>query len=412
MKAILLLVSLLVLSSVASAQITYTEDQPNLPLVGEQGWKQILTPTSKTIKWLAKQPNGTIWFSTSEGMFRSSDLGDSWSIINISPYSLPAFFNDTHGIAVQSGGTTIVTTDGGDTWKASTPIGEAAGAPHIASDHSVFTAYLNRIARSTNKGETWSVTEVDAGAIHDIHFVDSSNGYAAADHPSGFEYALAFSTSDGGANWQQRKTPPFDWWGVGALAKDTVFLASPSGYLYESTNQGADWTERLSGWSLETVTFVNSHEGFAAGYHGRIFHTSDRGRTWELQPTPTQVELYKLLFLNDSVGFASGEEGVLLRTLNKGKSWVRLTNPITVAVRTFPEPFRTSVNFEFENGSQCAVSLSIYAVDGRLIYATDEEPGTHQILVASAGWEAGVYLYSLKLCGQTYQGKITLAPIG
>jgi photosystem II stability/assembly factor-like uncharacterized protein len=415
MKAILLLVSLLVLSSVASAQITQPEN--NQPQDAERGWVQI--PTGSTTAWLRSvtaTPSGNVWAGGPDLMLKSTNFGVNWTQAETPVKGLIKFYDDSIGILAAGANSVFLTSDGGRNWIAGNSTeSQVLHDIAYASKTNVFAVGIAGVSKSTNGGKTWFNRQLDASDLNCIHFADSLHGFIGAARPS-IDFGSIFRTTNGGESWIKEHTPAYETEGIFALTRDSIICVSGEGYVFATTDKGDTWTTQLITPLYEganAIDFANEKEGYVAGWVGRIYRTTDRGLTWHKQNTPTTKPLYSIDFINDSIGFASGDSGILLRTSNKGVSWVQVfPKPINIAVRTFPEPFRTSVNFEFENGSECAVSLSIYAVDGRLIYATDEEPGTHQILVASAGWEAGVYLYSLKLCGQTYQGKITLAPVG
>lgn len=68
------------------------------------------------------------------------------------------------------------------------------------------------------------------------------------------------------------------------------------------------------------VTIFDEH-AWIVGYYGAILHSSDRGATWTIQPSPTRSALYRPKFLNPKQGWIVGSFGTLLRTDDGGAKW-------------------------------------------------------------------------------------------
>lgn len=57
------------------------------------------------------------------------------------------------------------------------------------------------------------------------------------------------------------------------------------------------------------------------GERGHILISTDQGRSWQQQPTPTRATLTSLFFVDDDLGFAAGHDGTILRSEDGGHSW-------------------------------------------------------------------------------------------
>ena len=86
----------------------------------------------------------------------------------------------------------------------------------------------------------------------------------------------------------------------------------------------------LSDAELASVCFVDADHGWAVGDRGVIWSTSDGGRNWQLQPSPTTCRLECVQFLDALHGWAVGgwthpythhTHGVVLRTRDGGRNW-------------------------------------------------------------------------------------------
>ncbi len=104
-------------------------------------------------------------------------------------------------------------------------------------------------------------------------------------------------------------------------ASNTTWAVGYNG-LIETTNEGATWRARLSGYCLFDVFFLNAN-GWAVGLNGIIFHTDDYGETWYEVPSGYNFRLEKIRFTDDLVGYILGS-GYLLKTFDGGETWTIL----------------------------------------------------------------------------------------
>jgi len=113
------------------------------------------------------------------------------------------------------------------------------------------------------------------------------------------------------------------------LAATVVLLAVPA--FGTSTGDGAwEWQNPtpIGNW-LESTCFVDSMNGWAAGHHGTIIHTTDGGVAWHGQTTYTKKTLSGIHFCDLSNGWAVGEGGTILHTSNGGATWHAQTSGVT-----------------------------------------------------------------------------------
>ncbi|CAN5373770.1 oxidoreductase [soil metagenome] len=169
-------------------------------------------------------------------------------------------------------GTVLRTGDGGAHWSARIVPGAEALDLRAIEATSPTTAFAvsigdsSRIFRTTDGGNTWSLRLIlnRKGTFLDaIRFWDAKHGIAMSDPVDGHFYLV--TTSDGGETWKEVPTdrmPP-------ALPGEGGFAASGS---------------CLTVWGRADVWFVT---GGAAT--SRVFHSSDRGRSWTVAETPLRA---------------------------------------------------------------------------------------------------------------------------
>lgn len=180
-----------------------------------------------------------------------------------------AAVNDRVAWASGTGGTYVVTTDGGATWKAAKVPG--AEALDFRDVHAVDerTAWLmsagpgeaSRIYRTTDGGANWTLqlTNPDAAGFFDsIAFWDAKRGLVVGDSVNGRMVVMA--TGDGGANWRRIDTPP-------AVEKEGAFAASGT-----------------------SVVVAGDREAWFGTTAARVFRTVDGGKSWTVVQTPVRHE--------------------------------------------------------------------------------------------------------------------------
>lgn len=172
--------------------------------------------------------------------------------------------------------------------------------------------------------------------------VDSEFGWAAGDD------GVILKTTDGGISFQVQSNP------VDYYINDIFFLNRRLGWIVSNevlpggstiittTNGGLNWfaenyhdSTRL----FRTVYFLDSLNGFLAGYGGVIDKTTDGGQTWNSAVIDTSefsfFPISKLIFTDPAKGIAVGGyidvAGVIWQTSDSGYNWT--------ADAFSPEPF-------------------------------------------------------------------------
>jgi photosystem II stability/assembly factor-like uncharacterized protein len=189
-------------------------------------------------------------------------------------------------------GTVVRTTDGGRHWAADTiptaakldlraVAGTSATVAHVLS-----IADSGRIFRTIDGGRSWSLRfmSVRKGAFFDaIRFWDMRHGIAVSD-PVDARFLLV-TTSNGGDTWTEMPT-------------DRLPLALPSEGAFAASGSC------LATYGSRDVWFVTGGASVA-----RIFHSSDRGRSWTVHDTPFRAGAASEGIF--SVAFRDAKHGVI-----------------------------------------------------------------------------------------------------
>jgi photosystem II stability/assembly factor-like uncharacterized protein len=241
--------------------------------------------------------------------------------------------NDRVVWASGSGGTYLLTKDGGVTWRAA--IVPGAETLDFRGVHALnaSSAYLlasgpgekSRIYKTTDSGAHWTLqfTNPDSKGFFDaIAFWDTLHGIVLGDPVDGAFVIL--TTSDGGEHWLRQHTPP-------ALPSEGAFAASNSCLIVRVPHKA---------WF-----------GTGGPRGARVFHSEDSGRTWTVAQTPVRNDgapagIFSLAFSDARHGMAVGgdytkpaeTEHNIAVTSDGGQMWIEPVGP-------HPHGYRSAIAF-------------------------------------------------------------------
>jgi photosystem II stability/assembly factor-like uncharacterized protein len=186
----------------------------------------------------------------------------------------------------------------------------------------------------TTDGEHWQVMQVDGADkldFRDIHAVDARRAVAMSAGPG--DASRVYRTDDGGASWQLQASNTYAegfWDALAFWDRDNGLMfgdaVKGSFQLYRTSDGGKSWAE-IKARGLEAMpnegAFAASGTCLVVGAKGeawiasggaaraRVFHTRDRGATWQASSTPIPAGapakgIFSLAFLNNKVGIAAG----------------------------------------------------------------------------------------------------------
>ena len=133
-----------------------------------------------------------------------------------------------------------------------------------------------------------------------------------------------------------------------------------------TNDAGVTWDTQLSGEGApsSSLFFIDESEGWAGGWKC-IWHTTDKGNTWESQSVPdVDYIIDDIFFINNNVGWAVGINNTIMKTTDGGLNWILITNSSSSVLRF------SSVNFTDEMHG-CAVGGFMYYDDGFIMLTND-----------------------------------------
>jgi photosystem II stability/assembly factor-like uncharacterized protein len=316
---------------------------------------------------------------TAEGdmLYRTTDDGATWDSSYVQYIGGHIRFITRDCIWVTSGSHILRSIDGGLSWPLSEP---SWGSPWFRDSLEGWSSYQGHIFHTSDGGvrgqPSWQeVGRVPSGSVNCFGFRDSLHGICAWYYhnlpPYEYEASGWFSTSDGGASWEDLGNgtpgvvcdvgqdgrvygleangvviwePPVDskfgvsrfqvFRDISAARGYGAWICGDGGAIWSSLDSGVSWTpvNPQSGTSLGNVDFTDSLHGWCASSHWAA-RTTDGGRSWIPAATGGLRWISDVIALGESTCVAAagrtvgdmvhgyaGEFG-LERTVNAGASW-------------------------------------------------------------------------------------------
>ena len=230
-------------------------------------------------------------------ILKSTDLGDSWSVISETSHGTDVIAIDpnTPSNLLMGGGRYILTsTNSGLSWTSKwhsgcifdlLQIDDQPGLVH-ACGKTYDSTWLTYYHRSTNGGSTWSSHQVT-----DTYLIPRSLGVDPA-HPDtvyivGYSFpntseARVFKSTNGGTSWSDISA------GISGSTydiaidsvNDRVYVGSMSG-IYRSTNGGTSWTRNNGvAFAYSLAIDRNNPDRLYAAYANKVYRSTDKGKNF------------------------------------------------------------------------------------------------------------------------------------
>jgi photosystem II stability/assembly factor-like uncharacterized protein len=347
---------------------------------------------------VAVVPNGSgvTLFAGAGYVLRSTDNGASWTMVNT---GLPTPFVWSLATAPNaSGGTDLYagtgegvfrTSDLGATWTNASFTYSQVYALEVTPAGRILAATENDVFRSDDGGGTW----IDTGSQTTIlDFAVNPHGTGGTTVFAGGSPSGIFKSTDGGASWfgSSNLLDDFDVNSMGAIPNGTGgtnLLAGTYSKLFISTNDGGGWRDG----NLETLTLdylatpngSGGHNVFAGGFGG-VWLSTDYGASWTpVNAGLTDKGVQAMAATADGANlFAAGPPFGVYRSTNNGATWTPVNNGLTdLGVMSLLSPDGTNLFAAIGGG----VALSTNNGDSWTSVGTGLPGGVHSLALSADG---------------------------
>ena len=372
----------------------------------EKGWVQTNGPYGGHVSTLYATSEGVLFVGThGAGIFRSTDLGDSWIPVNTGLHYEPgeglfvsAFAQKRRMLYAGTIDGLYASIDDGDTWyHVPTPsksvsisgIVTIGARVYIAtSEDGVWysddgDAWLpmndgleSRLIRELSKIGTTLIAGTEYGAFRKREDEDSWTPINAGFVPKPIDMApINKARIEAGLDAPlPPHSPAVIRVDAFAVMEDLLYIGVYMGGndgLFRSDDEGDSWTRITSKEMVHTVEALTAFGTtlYASTFGGGVFRSEDKGDSWTtVNDGLTDWTVSALLAVGENTVFAGTSDGGVFRTTDGGNSWVEVNTGLT----------NTSV-------SELAVlGKTIYAGIGhRLVYSVDGGESWQPVQISS-----------------------------
>ncbi len=298
--------------------------------------------------------------TSGERVLRTTDGGATVTAVTASTQRLfgAAFASPTRVLSAGDGGATVVSDDGGvnfrpvggDTLGASYPVGLRPGpGPDIA----FALGRRGQLARTDDGGNAWRAISLPASAdLRDLSFATTAVGFAL-DARGGL-----FRTGNGGQSWQPLDPGTTSPARAVLTSGSEVLLAGPVGVRRQIEGGRFELVATRVARRARVDQFDRAGTSVVAFGTTAAVLSTDRGRSWQALPVPSQrrrtgrvtVRIRDLDMTDARRGFLLDTTGRLWATTNRGRTWteapgVGTEDGSTLAMASPTQGFLTLTDF-------------------------------------------------------------------
>lgn len=382
-------------------------------------WTALNSSFGKQITGLHVEDNVIIASTDSNGIYFSSNSGQSWSQRNSGITNLRVFSLAKHNSLLAAGtygAGVFISTNNGSNWSVS-----VTGMP-IPYIYSLYIAPNNNIFAgsgggggyvSSNNGTNWS-NNLSTTFIVNSYTITPAGYYLSGAGP------IIFKSTNEGVSWTQLVTG-------NTTLRDIITIPKPAGGfnilvgsldgMFLSTNEGVSWTTINSGLGYRNINSVaaSGTNVFAGSYGGGVYLSTNNGTNW------TQINIgltnlfIKKLFINGAYIYAATENGIIWRrelsqVITRLKDESEILNYF-VLEQNYPNPFNPNTKISWQSPESAWQTLKVYDILGNEVETLVNEfknAGSHEINFDASNLPSGIYLYHLQIGEFTKSKKMIL----
>jgi photosystem II stability/assembly factor-like uncharacterized protein len=259
-------------------------------------------------------------------VYKTNDGGKSWQRIYTQNtdclYGL-SFINDSIGFACGENSLLLKTTDAGNTWinqhnnQGQPPSSFNSTLRNIFcwDEKTIYVAGGNNFEvgltyKTYNGGEFWIYNTFDK-ELRNVYFKNKYNGYFCG-------YGAILKTTDSAFSFNPLPIDNDFFVSVSFPADNIGYAAGYNGGIYKTSDEGASWSNQVKANNdinhknhFNAIKFLDDNKGYAVGNNGLIMFTEDGGENWRLIKKFTEDSLFSIGVKNKHELFITSSNGII-----------------------------------------------------------------------------------------------------
>jgi photosystem II stability/assembly factor-like uncharacterized protein len=380
---------------------------------GGQNWTNLYEWPAMSFWGLGMPTDDKLLITTWGGgeLTQSTDAGATWTYpdnytTKSTEHLYECTFSDANNGLIAGGyGAMRKTTDGGNTWV-------MVDNPFYQSTLKTFNAlrYMNSdtvfaggskgwIIRSVDGGETWEqMKNFGTKTVYDIWAINNEQIMATGSSGQIYLSNTTLDTFDMANDYGSMAMRAVEFRG------EVGIVPASSGHLYRTTIADVDTLYEVftdpDGDDLYDVEFISDSVAYVVGEAGKIYVSSDTGKTWTAETSPTTETLHKVAYRNNIL-WAVGQNATIIKldmtpnSIDNGK-W-QVVNYYELA-QNYPNPFNptTTISFSLEKAGH--VELTVYNITGQKVVTLanrEMNAGANKVVWDATHLASGIYFYRI-----------------
>jgi hypothetical protein len=347
-------------------------------------------------------------------LFKSTDSGASFTPADVGLSSVYGGIilpdPSTAGtIVIDTGRGIFRSTNDGGTWTMVDPNSIGSTARSLSNASILYSAAGCSLYTSTNGGQTWNATYTTCTS-------STPNGYAVAISPTDPNTVLLFNgtteyrSTTGGMSFTQSVAIPFSSCPIVASPDGSLYAAAGSSGLYKSTDVGLTWTKLGNGAPTNAVAFALSASSPTVLYAAdgmNVYKSTTSGASWSTIAPGVGVRYLAADPSNALNVYGGTSVGVVLSSTNGGTTWTQqpiLDSSIIYGLAVSPS---NSAELYVSNYVPQSGFVSELSTDGKtLVWSTFYGPYDYSQVGGAAVAPSG----NVWVAGSVNSGSLPLTP--
>jgi photosystem II stability/assembly factor-like uncharacterized protein len=302
-----------------------------------QVWKRTNGPEGGRVNAVACAPNGSLFASTANDIFRSTDNGNHWS--RLAGIKVGALTVNSGGDVFVSHDGVARSTDNGETWQ---PFSDIWGSGVLCFNDEMFIATsYGDVLRTVDDGRNW--TQISNRSSYPCNLpckygellcagIDAHGnlllgvGFERGSRPPTWFVSNVLCSSDSGRHWLSTELSYGSLVRFFVASRDSLILAGHAEGLIQTTNYGSTWETILANVGVKAAAIDSNGYFFAATDGGDMQRSTDRGESWNLanegMPSPVKFTCFAVAGgASPSIFAGTWTANGIMRTMDHGDSW-------------------------------------------------------------------------------------------